>query len=131
MSVSYGELLKKRALAFLESAEVSLERGHYDLVLFNVEQSLQLYLKYLLYRRLGDFPKTHSLVRLLKEVAKVYSEEELRKLYEQSLETLYLLEEAYISSRHVPRTYDREIAERVLEFAKKAIEVFQCVESRR
>ncbi len=92
MSVSYGELLKKRALAFLESAEVSLERGHYDLVLFNVEQSLQLYLKYLLYRRLGDFP---------------------------------------ISSRYVPRTYDREIAERVLEFAKKAIEVFQCVESRR
>ncbi|MEM4528884.1 MAG: HEPN domain-containing protein, partial [Desulfurococcaceae archaeon] len=30
------------------------DRGDYDLVLFHIEQAIQLYAKYLLYRRLGD-----------------------------------------------------------------------------
>ncbi len=41
---------------------------------------------------------------------------------------LYLLEEAYISPRYIPREYDKEIAKRVLDFAEKIMEVLECLE---
>lgn len=125
---SGGDFLKRRAKAFLESAQADFARGSYDLVLFHVEQFLQLYLKHLLYRKIGDFPKTHSVVRLIKDVIKVYSDDRLREFYEKNLETLYLLEEAYITSRYLPREYDKDIAKRVLNFAKKVLEVLEWLE---
>ncbi len=128
MAKNYMEILKKRAKAFLEIAEHDYSRGYYDLVLFHVEQFLQLYLKYLLYRRIGDFPKTHLLIRLFKDVLKVYDNEDLKRFYEENLEILYLLEEAYISSRYIPREYDEEIDRRILDFSKKALEVLEWLE---
>jgi len=56
------EILRRRAEAFMRHAGEDFDRGDYDLVLFHVEQAVQLYAKYLLYRKLGDFPKTHSIV---------------------------------------------------------------------
>jgi len=52
----------------------------------------------------------------------------LSEFYEKYLEVLYLLEEAYISSRYLPRQYDREIAERILKFAEKTLEVLEWLE---
>jgi len=59
---------------------------------------------------------------------RVYEEESLRRFYEENLEILYLLEEAYIASRYLPRQYDREIAERTLRFAENSLEVLRCPE---
>ncbi|MEM3694333.1 MAG: HEPN domain-containing protein [Candidatus Bathyarchaeia archaeon] len=89
------ELLKKRALSFFRDAQSDYEHGEYHLVLFHVEQSIQLYSKYLLYRRIGDYPKTHSIIKLLKDLVKVYAYEELNRFMNNNLEALYLLEEAY------------------------------------
>jgi len=124
------DFLKRRALDFLACAESDLEGGRYSLVLFHVEQFLQLYLKHLLYRKIGDFPKTHSIIRLFKDLAKVYGDSRIDEFYRENLETLYLLEEAYISSRYLPREYDREIAVRILEFSRKALKVVEWLERR-
>jgi HEPN domain-containing protein len=51
------ELLKKRALSFLRDAKVDYEHEDYDLALFHVEQFVQLYSKYLLYKKIGDVYK--------------------------------------------------------------------------
>ncbi len=120
--------MRRRAEAFFEVARGDYERGFYDLVLFHVEQFLQLYLKYLIYRRVGDFPKTHSLTRLFRDVIEVYGSDDLRGFYEGNLEMIYLLEEAYVSSRYLPREYDEVIAARALRFAERAREVFRCLE---
>jgi len=122
------DFLKRRAMAFLESARADLNRGDHDLVLFHVEQFLQLYLKHLIYKKVGDYPKTHSLIRLIKIIIEVYNDEKIKEFYERYLETLYLLEEAYISSRYLPRDYDEEIAERILNFAEIAKEVLEWLE---
>ncbi len=127
MSKDYGEHLKRRARAFLRNAEYNFENGEYDLVLFHIEQFIQLYLKYLLYRKIGDYPKTHSLTRLFHNIMRIYNDR-LRKLYEDNMVILYLLEESYITSRYIPREYDRDIAERVLKFSRKVLEVFECLE---
>jgi len=123
------ELLRKRALSFLRDARSDFEHGDYDLVLFHVEQLVQLYSKYLLYKRVGDYPKTHSIVRLLKDVAKVYDSRELNDFLSRNLEAIYLLEEAYISSRYLPREYDEDIAAKVLKLGEEILEVFKCLES--
>ncbi len=94
--------LKRRALAFLDTARLNLEKGYYDLVLFHVEQALQLYLKHLLYLCLGDYPKTYSLTALFRAVAKAYGDRRVEELLEKNLVALYLLEEAYIASRYLP-----------------------------
>jgi len=123
----HKDFLAVRARAFLASAKADFSRGDYDLVLFHVEQALQLCLKHLIFTRLGDFPKTHSLIRLIKDAMKVCDEPSLRDLYEQNLEMIYLLEEAYIASRYLPHSYDREIAERALSFGERALEVLGCL----
>ena len=112
----------------MESGKADFNRGDYDLVLFHVEQFLQLYVKYLLYLSLGDYPKTHSLTRLLKDLKKVRQEDVLKRFYDENLEMINLLEEAYITSRYLPREYDEEIARRALEFAEKALEVMEWLE---
>jgi HEPN domain-containing protein len=39
------DLLKRRALSFLEAAKFSLQKGFYDLAAFNAEQAAQIYLR--------------------------------------------------------------------------------------
>ncbi len=123
------ELLKKRALGFLRDAKSDFELEDYDLTLFHVEQFVQLYSKYLLYRRVGDYPKMYSVIKLLRYLAKVYSDCGIDRFLEENLEALYLLEESYISSRYLPREYDRDIALRILKLGEKILEVFKCLES--
>jgi HEPN domain-containing protein len=123
------DLLKKRALSFLRDAKTDFENGDYDLVLFHVEQFVQLYSKYLMYRKIGDYPKTHSLMRLLNAIVKIYSDCGLKELLNEYLEAFYLLEESYISSRYLPREYDRNIASRILNLSEKLLEVFKCLET--
>ncbi len=120
--------MKRRALAFLKSAEHSFHDGNYDLVLFHVEQFMQLYLKYILSIKIGAFPKTHSLTELLREIAKALNALDIEKFYHDNIEIINLLEDSYIAARYLPRVYDKHIAERALEFAKKALEVLKCIE---
>ena len=96
--------------------------------MFHIEQFLHLYLKYLLYKKVGVYPKTHSPIYLLKEVIKTHDSDELKGFYDKNLEMLNLLEDTYITSRYLPREYDRELAERALEFTKKALEVLEWIE---
>ncbi|MEM1944338.1 MAG: HEPN domain-containing protein [Nitrososphaerota archaeon] len=81
-----GEFLRRRALAFLADAQMDFERGEYDLVLFHVEQFMQLYLKHLLYRRLGDFPKTYSPIELFRQLSKTYEIEGVSEFYRRNME---------------------------------------------
>ncbi|MEM1831279.1 MAG: HEPN domain-containing protein [Desulfurococcaceae archaeon] len=122
------EILRRRAESFLRHAFDDFERGDYDLVLFHVEQAIQLYAKYLLYRKLGDFPKTCSIVSLLRDLSRIYESRELESFVNSRIELLYLLEESYITSRYIPREYDLEIAKRALELGKKLLEVFKWLE---
>jgi len=94
------ELLKNRALGFPRDARMDFENRDYDLVLFHIEQFAQLYSKYLLYKRIGDYPKTHSLLRLLSNLARIYGDCGLRDFIDNYLKGLYLLEEAYMNTLH-------------------------------
>jgi HEPN domain-containing protein len=55
------EFLKKRSKEFYENAKSLFRKRKYNLSAFNLEQSCQLFLKYLIAKKVGDWPKTHYL----------------------------------------------------------------------
>ncbi len=106
-------LLVERSRRFLETALMQFDRGFYDLAAFSLEQSLQLFLKACLLRLGVDYPRTHSVRRLLELVAEASGAGELGELLHRFSVELGALEDAYISSRYVVREYAREEVERL------------------
>jgi HEPN domain-containing protein len=108
-------------------SRAAAERGFYELALFHAEQALQLYTKYLIYRKLGDFPKTHFLRDLLdKPYGAVCN---LGDFLRRRSAVLALLEHAYITSRYLPFRARREDYEVARDALGEALDVLRCLES--
>ena len=112
--------LKKNALEFLNEAEEAFNKGNYAFAMFFVEQFFQLTLKYLLYRKYGEFPKTHSL-RTLFNLTK---DDKLMSYYRSNLDLFREIELSYVASRYMDVEYSEEVARSALRLAKKFSEVF-------
>ncbi|QOJ79012.1 HEPN domain-containing protein [Infirmifilum lucidum] len=113
------EFLRGNALKFLGLAEEMLERGDYGLAMFFVEQFFQLSLKYVLYRKYGDFPKTHSL-RILFELTK---EERYTEFYRENLDLLREIKLSHVASRYFDVEYSEGVARRAVGLARRFREV--------
>ena len=104
---------KDRADAFLDTAIYNFEKGRYDLAAFNIEQAVQLYIKTKLLELLGEFPRTHSLVTLLRELSRVFKEEEVERFAKENIGMLTK------SSRYYTREFYEEEVKELMEFAHK------------
>lgn len=113
------EFLRKNAVKFLEKAEESLGKGEYNFVMFFVEQFFQLSLKYLIAKKYGDFPKTHS----LKVLFELTEDEKLLRFYKDNIDTFRDIELAYVASRYFDVEYSEKAAENGLKLAKRFAEV--------
>jgi HEPN domain-containing protein len=99
------ESLLERSRRFCETASMQIERGFYDLAVFSLEQGLQLFLKACLLKLGADYPRTHSARKLLELIYKVSKSEAISDLLRKFSVELGALEDAYITSRYVPRSY--------------------------
>ncbi len=121
--------LVERSRRFFETALMQIDRGFYDLAAFSLEQSLQLFLKACLLKLGVDYPRTHSVRRLLEIVAEVSGASEVKELLRRFAVELGALEDAYISSRYVAREYTKEEVEkllRVVEEVKRVVGETAC-----
>ncbi len=125
--VSNIEFLKKRASEFWERANEDFEKGRYNLAALDVEQSVQLWIKYLIYLKSFDFPKTHYLDRLFNELAEVYETKEILEFYKEHSLEFRGLEDAYITSRCFPKEFNKDEIQKIIEFAKK---IFKFLEDK-
>jgi HEPN domain-containing protein len=115
-----GEILKERADEFVKLAEYAYKRKRYDLAMFNLEQAIQLYLKYKIWQKLGDFEKTHSITKLLKDFGRVYKKSKaVNKLIKENRKLINGLEVAYIESRYLPAQFFKEDVDKTFEFLNK------------
>jgi HEPN domain-containing protein len=119
---SEAEFLLKRAKAFLDNAERLYSEGVYDLAAFNLEQAVQLLLKYKLLLIAGSYPKTHSLRRLFRTLIEVAGDRDLENFYLENINVIGDLESAYISARYLPVEYEEREVENMLILAKKIFE---------
>ena len=126
-SIKEAEILRERAYAFLRNAKRLFEEGEYDLVAFNVEQFCQLILKYKLLIKTGTYPRTHSLLRLLRELDKLEPGKNVGSFIDSELMFLTRIEDAYIVARYLPRRYERKEVEELLKFAERFREVVENI----
>ena len=105
--------LLERSRRFYESSLMLMDRGFYDLAAFSLEQCLQLYLKGVLLKLGMDYPRTHSIRRLLELFYELTQRREISELSSRLGVELSLLEDAYITTRYVPREFPRDVVERL------------------
>jgi len=118
-------LLIERSRRFLETARMQMDKGFYDLAVFSLEQSLQLYLKASLLKLGVDYPRTHSVRKLLELLGELAESEEVRELLSEYAVELGALEDAYITSRYIPREYTLEEASRLFQAVVRMMEVVE------
>lgn len=93
-----------------------MKESIYSLAAFNLEQSLQLLLKYFLAEKVGDFPKTHSIKILIEEASKLCPN--IGKIAKKNISIIGNIESAYILARYFPTEFRKEEVEEMIRFFK-------------
>ena len=119
------EYLLKRPRGFYEAALVFIERGLYDIAAFSLEQSLQLYLKAILLKLGMDYPRTHSIRRLLELVYQLTGRGAVNELLDRLGLEISLLEDAYITARHVPKEFTRDVVAKLKRAVEEIVHVIR------
>lgn len=122
MSKQEGRFLRQRADEFLHNARSLLTEGVYNLAAFNLEQASQLYLKYYLFLKLGNYPKIHSLTELLEDLGNAYgAKNKVDEFWRKNAEALRNLENAYLTTRYFPLEYRQIEVEKMLTLVNRLI----------
>ena len=116
--------LNKRAKEFWERAKEDFQKRRYNLCALDVEQAAQLWLKYLIFLKAGDFPKTHYFETLIDSLAHIYSSS-IKKFYKDFILQFTSLEDAYLTSRYLPKEFSKEEAEKLTEFTNELFKVLE------
>ncbi|ADC64911.1 HEPN domain protein [Ferroglobus placidus DSM 10642] len=117
------EIFLSRAKKFEELASVAFEKRMYDIAAFHIEQSLQLYLKYIFAKEVGYFPKTHSLKKLFEQASSI--DEKFRDFYYKNEIILKDIEDSYVLARYLPREYSESEVGKMFEILRKFKEEFK------
>jgi len=111
------EFLKKRAKEFWQRAKEDFLKARYNLCALDTEQAVQLWLKYLIFLKAGDFPKTHYFERLIDSLSDIYNTSSVKEFYKANILQFSSLEDAYLTSRYLPKEFSKDEAEKLMEFA--------------
>lgn len=113
------ELFLRRARNFLEGAKERYKKDDWDLTCFMAEQSAQLFLKAVILEKRGEFLRTHSLRQSFSILANLIQNYELK--YDRK--SLLLLEGAYLNSRYINFSYNKEDAEEILNIVQEVLDL--------
>ncbi|MGB9600001.1 MAG: HEPN domain-containing protein [Myxococcota bacterium] len=117
--------MKKRAKEFFERAKEDFKKSRFNLTALDVEQAIQLWLKHLIFLKAGDFPKTHYFDILIKEISEVYNNKKIREFYKEHALEFRTLEDAYITSRYIPREFNKEETQKIMKFSEKVFDLLE------
>jgi len=120
------EILRRRALTFLNHAREAVEREEFDFACFSSEQAAQLSV---MLELVGETPRPHRVRELLHLLSRLApeAEEPVTEFVRRNREALRALDDAYIASRHLPSAYTREEAEALVKLAESLIELMSEV----
>lgn len=119
--------LKERSQEFWEEGLRLFKEGKYDLSAFHLEQAIQLWAKYLIGIKIGDWPKTHYLSELIKELAKAWQNKEILEFYRQKELFFDSLEDAYFTSRYFPKKFSQNGVNQLIENSKEFLELTEKI----
>lgn len=125
------EFLKERGQEFWENAQHLFEEEKYNLCVFNLEQACQLWLKYLIGKKLGDWPKTHYLEDLIKGFSKAYENKDILKYYQEKELFFENLSDAYFVSRYYPRKFTQNLAKQIISNCQEFLKLTEKISEER
>ncbi len=135
MSGEYPSLLRKRALNALKWAERAFMEGDYDTAMREAEYAVQLYIKSLIYRVIGEEVRGHNIRELLGLLASALLEEGLEEYSKRITDYIrrHRRELAELADAHTKATYGlfeygRKEAETLLRIAKNIVEELKRIE---
>lgn len=113
-----ADFLREKAQEFLDDAKYDISKKKWFLAAFHSAQTCQLYLKYCLFKKYGDYPKTHSLHQLFEELKKAFPKKskEIGKIQRENASTIGDLNQAYITSRYLPVEFSSDEIQKMLQF---------------
>ncbi|MEM3404557.1 MAG: HEPN domain-containing protein [Nitrososphaeria archaeon] len=116
--------LLERSKKFKDAADFHFSREDFDLAVFNLEQSLQLFLKGKLLEKGMEFPKAHTLRKLFSLLGEcLESSEEFKEFISKNSLEFASLEDAYITARYFLRDFEKAESERLRAFVEE-VETF-------
>ena len=121
------KFLKERAFEFWEEGVKLFNEKKYNLSVFNIEQAVQLWIKYLIALKIGDWPKTHYFSELIESVSDIYKSKEIIEFYKKNEIFFNNLEDAYYTSRYFPKVFSENTAAQLIENSKKFITITEKI----
>jgi len=125
------EYLLERCRRFYETALMQIDREFYDLAAFSLEQALQLFLKASLLKLGVDYPRTHSVRKLLELIYKITEDKEILNVLTKFSVELGSLEDAYITARYIARSYSLEEINRLKKTVEEVIKIVRRITNQR
>jgi len=113
------DFLKKRAEEFFQRAKEDFEKQRFNLTVFDIEQAVQLWIKHLIFAKAQDFPKTHYFDILIKNLSEVYNNKKIEEFYKNHILEFKVLEEAYITTRYLPKDFAKDETIKIIKFLEK------------
>jgi len=117
------KFLKERAFEFWEEGIKLFNEKKYNLSVFNIEQAIQLWIKYLIGIKIGDWPKTHYFSELVESLSDVYKSKKVVDFYKNNEIFFNNLEDAYFTSRYFPKVFSENTVSQLIENSKKFIKI--------
>jgi HEPN domain-containing protein len=108
--------LKEKADKFMEMADVAIKKKHYDLAALNLEQAIQLYLKFTIGITIGNFPHTHNLDKLLKLLSETYPDCGINELVKKKKDVMNDLYKSYFDSRYFDKPFTANQIRKMKQF---------------
>jgi len=119
------EFLRKRAQEFFEEAEILLKKRRCNLSAFNSEQAIQLWIKYLIGKRIGNWPKTYYLSDLVSQLSQAYEKEKLLKFFKDNELFFDSLENAYFTPRYFPKEFSKNLLLKLFQNSKEFLKLIK------
>lgn len=121
--------LKKRAKEFWQRVKEDFQKKRYNLCALDAEQAVQLWLKYLIFLKAGDFPKTHYFETLINSLADIYTSLLIKDFYKNNILQFTSLEDAYLMSRYLPKEFSKDEAQQFIKYATQLFKVLERMSS--
>jgi len=111
----------RRARDALDTARYHISKGIYDWAAFEIEQSLQLFLKGKLLESGVAFPSIHEIRKLVELLGRVNNDSYLLEILKSRQLELSLLEDVYITSRYIPKEIGKDETLELMRLVEEVI----------
>ncbi len=115
-------MFMEKSKRYMEDSEDNYNKGYYDLSIFSLHQSIELFLKGILLSNKWDFPHTYNIRNLMEDI-KIDNNKKCIDIINNYINKygieLSFISDAYITSRYFESNYNNNDVEKLIKIIKE------------